>query len=163
MCLSHAFKVSDSERREMLDAGTRFGKALQLINILRDIPEDLSIRRCYIPSEDLSGIGLVPEDLLDKGNMDLFRPLMNTYIMKAEEHLLEAVRYIQMLPHRQYRLRAACMIPVIIGQRTLELLKTENVLDGDNRIKVSRSEIRGIIRKVVLSIPSKRMSNSLLP
>lgn len=55
------------------------------------------------------------------------------------------------------------MIPVIIGQRTLELLKTENVLDGDNRIKVSRSEIRGIIRKVVLSIPSRKMSNSLLP
>ena len=47
--MNHAFKVADSE--EMLDAGTRFGKALQLINILRDIPEDLSIRRCYIPSE----------------------------------------------------------------------------------------------------------------
>ena len=163
ICLNHAFKVADSERIEMLDAGTRFGKALQLINILRDIPEDLSIRRCYIPSEDLRSVGLVPEDLLDKSNMDSFRPLMNTYIMKAEEHLSEAVRYIQMLPHRQYRLRAACMIPVIIGQRTLELLKTENVLDGENRIKVSRSEIRGIIRKVVLSIPSKRMSNSLLP
>ena len=163
MCLSHAFKVSDSERREMLDAGTRFGKALQLINILRDIPEDLSIGRCYIPSEDLGSVGLVPEDLLDKSNMDSFRPLMNTYILKTEGHLLEAVRYIQMLPHRQYRLRAACMIPVIIGQRTLELLKTENVLDGDNRVKVSRREIRGIIRKVVLSIASKRMSNSLLP
>jgi len=67
-----------------------------------------------------------------------------------------------MIPHGQYRLRGACMIPVVIGQRTLKLLRTENVLDGEMRIKVPRKEIKTIIRSVVLSIPSRRMSNSLL-
>ena len=162
MCLRHAFRVGDREKEEMMEAGVRFGKALQMINILRDIPEDLGIGRCYIPSDDLNNVGLTPEDLLEKANMDSFRPLMDIYIQRAEEHLMEAVKYIQMLPHRQYRLRGACMIPVIIGKRTLELLKTENVLDGEKRIKISRKEIRGIIRKVLISIPSKRMSSSLL-
>ena len=36
-----------------------------MINILRDIPEDLRFGRCYIPSEALAEHGLVPEDLLD--------------------------------------------------------------------------------------------------
>ena len=106
--------------------------------------------------------GLRPEDLLDPKNMDAFRPLFDTYLERAEEHLQEAVRYILMLPHNQYRLRGACMIPVIIGQRTLRLLRTHNVLEGENRVKVPRKEIKGIIRKVIMSIPSRKLTKSLL-
>ena len=54
------------------------------------------------------------------------------------------------------------MIPVIIGQRTLALLKTHNVLDKNRRVKVSRKEIKEIMRKVIVSLPFKRMSKSLL-
>ena len=161
-CLEHAFEVDPETRDEMMEAGVRFGKALQLINILRDIPEDLGIGRCYIPSEDLMKSGLRPEDLLDPNKMDAFRPLFDTYLERAEEHLQEAVRYILMLPHNQYRLRGACMIPVIIGQRTLRLLRTHNVLEGENRVKVPRKEIKGIIRKVIMSIPSRKLTKSLL-
>ena len=158
--LALCIQSSGFREKEMLDAGTRFGKAHSPLTsqetFLRTSPlGDATFLRRF-------GAWLPVPDLLDKGNMDLFRPLMNTYIMKAEEHLLEAVRYIQMLPHRQYRLRKYVHDPSDHRAKDSELLKTENVLDGDNRIKVSRSEIRGIIRKVVLSIPSKRMS-TLLP
>ena len=50
-----------------------------------------------------------------------------------------------MLPKNQYRLRLSCMLPVLIGQRTLILLRKENILDSKNRIKVMRPEIRRII------------------
>ena len=162
ICLEHAFDASAEMKEELVSSGVRFGKALQLINILRDIPEDLEIGRCYIPTDDLEKIGLSPNDLLHSDNMDVFRPLLDQYIKRTEEHLDEAVRYIGLLPHNQYRLRGACMIPVIIGQRTLALLKTQNVLDRNNRVKVPRKEIKEIIRKVILSLPFKKMSNSLL-
>ena len=162
ICLEHAFEASAELKEELMSSGVRFGKALQLINILRDIPEDLEIGRCYIPIDDLKKIGLSPNDLLHSDSIDVFRPLLDQYIAKTEEHLDEAVRYIGLLPHNQYRLRGACMIPVIIGQRTLALLKTQNVLDRNNRVKVSRKEIKGIIRKVIVSLPFKKMSNSLL-
>ena len=162
ICLEHAFEASAELKEELMSSGVRFGKALQLINILRDIPEDLEIGRCYIPTDDLEKIGLSPNDLLHSDSIDVFRPLLDQYIAKTEEHLDEAVRYIGLLPHNQYRLRGACMIPVIIGQRTLALLKTQNVLDRSNRVKVSRKEIKEIIRKVIVSLPFKRMSNSLL-
>ena len=162
ICLEHAFEASAELKEELMSSGVRFGKALQLINILRDIPEDLEIGRCYIPTDDLEKIGLSPNDLLHSDSIDVFRPLLDQYIAKTEEHLDEAVRYIGLLPHNQYRLRGACMIPVIIGQRTLALLKIQNVLDRSNRVKVSRKEIREIIRKVIVSLPFRRMSNSLL-
>ena len=162
ICLEHAFEASAELKEELMSSGVRFGKALQLINILRDIPEDLEIGRCYIPIDDLKKIGLSPNDLLHSDSIDVFRPLLDQYIAKTEEHLDEAVRYIGLLPHNQYRLRGACMIPVIIGQRTLALLKTQNVLDRNNRVKVSRKEIKEIIRKVIVSLPFKKMSNSLL-
>ena len=162
ICLEHAFEASAELKEELMSSGVRFGKALQLINILRDIPEDLEIGRCYIPTDDLEKIGLSPNDLLHSDSIDVFRPLLDQYIARTEEHLDEAVRYIGLLPHNQYRLRGACMIPVIIGQRTLALLKTHNVLDRNNRVKVSRKEIKEIIRKVIVSLPFKKMSNSLL-
>ena len=162
ICLEHAFEASAEMKEDLMSSGVRFGKALQLINILRDIPEDLEIGRCYIPTDDLEKIGLSPNDLLNSDSIDIFRPLLNQYIARTEEHLDEAVRYIGLLPHNQYRLRGACMIPVIIGQRTLALLKTQNVLDRKNRVKVSRKEIKEIIRKVIVSLPFKRISNSLL-
>ncbi len=162
ICLEHAFEASAEMKNELMSSGVRFGKALQLINILRDIPEDLEIGRCYIPTDDLEKIGLSPNDLLHSDSIDIFRPLLDRYIEITEEHLDEAVRYIGLLPHNQYRLRGACMIPVIIGQRTLALLKTQNVLDRNNRVKVSRKEIKEIIRKVIVSLPFKKMSKSLL-
>ena len=162
ICLEHAFEASQEMKEELMSSGVRFGKALQLINILRDIPEDLGIGRCYIPTDDLEKIGLSPNDLLNSDSIDIFRPLLDLYIARTEEHLDEAVRYIGLLPHNQYRLRGACMIPVIIGQRTLALLKTQNVLDRKNRVKVSRKEIKEIIRKVIVSLPFKKKSNSLL-
>ena len=162
ICLEHAFEASAELKEELMSSGVRFGKALQLINILRDIPEDLEIGRCYIPIDDLEKIGLSPNDLLHSDSIDVFRPLLDQYIARTEEHLDEAVRYIGLLPHNQYRLRGACMIPVIIGQRTLALLKTQNVLDRNNRVKVSRKEIKEIIRKVIVSLPFKKISKSLL-
>ena len=58
ICLEHAFEASAEMKEELMSSGVRFGKALQLINILRDIPEDLEIGRCYIPTDDLEKIGL---------------------------------------------------------------------------------------------------------
>ena len=40
-----------------------------MINILRDIPEDLRFGRCYIPEEALDSINMKPDDLMDDTNL----------------------------------------------------------------------------------------------
>jgi len=163
MSLNHLFRFKEENKEtELFEQGVRFGKALQMINILRDIPADLSLGRCYIPSTRLAESGLVPKDLLKPTSMDSFRLLYNEYLDLTDEYLISAIQYIEMIPHSQFRLRGACMLPVIIGKRTVSMLRGKNVLDPSNRIKIGRSEIKDVVKKVVLAVPFKGQSKKLL-
>ena len=105
---------------------------------------------------------MASEDLLEMSNIKKFRPLYNSYLSRAEEYLDDAVDYIRMLPRNQFRLRISCLLPVLIGQRTLQLLREGNILDSNKRIKVSRPEIKRIMRKAIwlsiTGIDPKKMS-----
>jgi len=163
MSLDHLFSLKEENKEsELFEKGVRFGKALQMINILRDIPADLSLGRCYIPSRRLAEHGLTPQDLLEPPSMDVFRPLYNEYLDLTDEYLTSAIQYIEMLPHSQFRLRGACMLPVIIGKRTVSMLRGRNVLDPSNRIKIDRSEINDAVKRVVFAVPFKGSSKKIL-
>ena len=149
MSLDHLFTLKEKEKEILFEKAIKFGKSLQLINILRDLPEDLRMGRCYIPSKTLRGIGMTSEDLLEMNNIESFRPLYNSYLFRAENYLDDAVDYIKMLPRSQFRLRLSCLLPVLIGQRTLQLLREGNILDSNKRIKVLRPEIKKIMRKSI--------------
>lgn len=152
MSLAHLISLGRYKEEELFAKGIRFGKALQMINILRDIPEDLRFGRCYIPSEALARHELTPQDLLDKNNIDKFRPLYDEYLDITNDHLDAAVEYIKMLPETQFRLKASCMLPVLIGQRTVTLLREGNILDSNDRIKVTRDEIKSYAKKLLRAL-----------
>ncbi|DAC26160.1 MAG TPA: squalene/phytoene synthase family protein [Candidatus Poseidoniales archaeon] len=152
MSLAHIISIPPEQEEEFFEKGVRFGKALQMINILRDIPEDLRFGRCYIPSQTLSEHGLEPSDLLNPNNIEKFRPLYDEYLDLTNDHLDAAIEYIKMLPETQFRLRASCMLPVLIGQRTVTLLRDGNILDSADRIKVTRDEIKSYARKLLRAL-----------
>ncbi len=152
MSLTHLMKLPADKEEEFLQKGIRFGKSLQMINILRDIPEDLRFGRCYLPGVSLAEYDLKPEDLMDSTNIDKFRPLYDKYLDLTNEHLDAAVDYIRMLPDKQFRLKASCMLPVLIGQRTVTLLREGNILDSEERIKVTRNEIKSYARKLLRAL-----------
>ncbi len=149
MSLDHLFNLKEKEKEILFEKAVNFGKSLQLINILRDLPEDLRMGRCYIPSQTLHEIGITAEHLLEMNNIEKFRPLYDSYIFRAGNYLDDAVDYIKMLPRNQFRLRLSCLLPVLIGQRTLQLLREGNILDYNKRIKVLRPEIKKIMRKAI--------------
>ena len=148
MSLAHLMALPPEEEALFMERGIRFGKALQMINILRDIPEDLRFGRCYIPRSSLQSVGLEPEDLLDDGNITTFRPLYDRLLDLTNEHLEAATEYIKMIPETQFRLKASCMLPVLVGQRTVSLLREGNILNSDERIKVTRDEMKAYARKL---------------
>jgi farnesyl-diphosphate farnesyltransferase len=152
MSLAHLISLTPEKEEEFFQKGIRFGKALQMINILRDIPEDLRFGRCYIPNSALKEHNLKPEDLMDSTNIDEFRPLYDEYLDLTNDHLDAAVDYIRMLPEKQFRLKASCMLPVLIGQRTVTLLRTGNILDSEERIKVTRNEMKAYARKLLRAL-----------
>ncbi len=153
MCLAHVFRKQEVEELPLLADGIRFGKGLQLVNILRDLPRDLRHGRCYIPAGRLAEFGLVPRDLLDPGSIERFRPLYDIYLREAAEQLASGWAYTNALPPGEVRVRLACAWPALIGARTLSILHTRNVLDDRYRHKVTRSDIRSIIFRSILAYP----------
>ena len=162
MSLAHLFKLDHEKENQLFENGVRFGKSLQMINILRDIPADLELGRCYIPRKSLEKHKLSPHDLLDKSKMEPFRPLYDEYLDLTSRYLESAIQYIEMIPHSQFRLRGSCMLPVIIGKRTVSLLRGRNVLDRKDRIKIDRAEIKEVVKQGVMAVPFKGSSKKLL-
>ena len=153
MCRAHLFPQAKMDDVQFLTDGIRFGKGLQLVNILRDLPADLKNGRCYLPLEKLSAAGLTPENLLLPANEKKFLTLFDEYLDQAEGHLAAGWRYTNTLPFGQFRLRLACAWPVLLGLRTRTKLRAAGVADLQARVKVSRGEVRQIIFLSLLACP----------
>src|SRR5207237_6697088 len=134
LCRARLFPKPQLDDVLLLANAVRFGKGLQLVNLLRDLPKDLREGRCYLPAEALQHFRLTPEALLESANEPAFRPLYHTYLAKCEEHLTAGWAYINALPRRSVRVRLACAWPILIGARTLDRLRSGNVLDAGHRI-----------------------------
>jgi len=155
ICRAHLFAEADLDDDFLLTHGVRFGKGLQLVNILRDLPSDLRQGRCYLPNDRLWAIGITPPDLLHPANEPRLRPLYDFYLAQAEAHLSAGWQYTNGLPRSQMRVRLACAWPILIGAQTLEKLRVGNVLAPELRIKVRRSEVYRIIAQTVFWYPSQ--------
>jgi farnesyl-diphosphate farnesyltransferase len=153
ICRTHLFPNAKLDEKQFITDGIRFGKGLQLVNILRDLPADLKNGRCYLPMEKLGEASLIPETLLSPVNEQQFLPLYHRFLDKAEDHLRAGWHYTNTLPFSQFRVRLACAWPILIGQRTIEKLRAASVFDLQQRVKVSRGEVRGIILCSILACP----------
>ena len=127
---------------QMSDLGVRFGKALQMVNVLRDVPRDLRTGRCYVPADVLKEVGLAPEDLLDRSNSDAARPVLGAGIEIALGHIEAAEEYLLAIPRRCLRLRLAALWPLLLAVGTLAALaRSEAWLDPDRVTRVGRSRV----------------------
>ena len=153
ICRARLFPTAPLDDARLLADSVRFGKGLQLVNILRDLPADLRKGRCYLPADKLTEAGLTPADLLELANETRLRPLYDRYLDKAEAHLHAGWAYTNALPWRCARARLACAWPILIGVKTIQRLLAANVLDPQQRVKISRREVRQLMAWSVVSYP----------
>ncbi len=119
-------KFSRMESSRLHRWGANYGKGLQLINILRDLPNDLKNGRCYLP-----GVNATDTD-----------ELMNEaarWRVRARSYLEDGHDYACSLLHR--RTRIATALPGLIGERTLDLLDAADWQQLERGAKVPRSEV----------------------
>lgn len=153
LCRAHLLADLALDEPLLISNGVRFGKGLQLVNILRDIPKDLQQGRCYLPAERLARVRLKPSDLLDPAREPQLRPVYDELLDQAEGHLRAGWVYTNTLPSTSVRLRLACAWPVLIGVATIHRLRSGNVLDPAQRIKVPRQQVRRILASTLLNYP----------
>jgi farnesyl-diphosphate farnesyltransferase len=139
------------------DRATRFGKALQLTNVLRDVPRDLRHGRCYLPERELATLGLSPKDLLDREATRRARPLLDRLLRVARGHYEAAWAYTLAIPRREWRMRLACAWPLLIGLDTLAAIAVHpDPLAVAQPIKVSRRAVRAMLARSVVTVWSNR-------
>lgn len=134
--------------------GIRLGVGLQMTNILRDIAADLRIGRCYLPSRELSRVGLRPEDLLEPRTLERLRPLLHSLLRKAAENLSSGESYVLKLPRNQLRLRAAAAWPLLLAYKTLQkIAESDALLDPKRRVKVPRWSVYFMLAESTVAVP----------
>ena len=154
VAVAHQPRLSKWDARRMSALGVRFGKALQLTNVLRDVSRDLRIGRCYLPGLELARVGLAPPDLLDPANAPRARPALTPWIRAALEHFEAAETYLLAAPRRCLRLRLAVLWPILLGLATLEILaRNDGWLDPSRPARVRRRWVYGMMARSLVAAP----------
>lgn len=117
-------------RRELMrQAGVRFGRGLQLINILRDMQEDAARGRYYLCSDEVC------------------------WQNRAERYLRDGLDYGSRLG--SFRLRFTVILPALLGLSTLKLIRGRK---NQARVKVPRRKVYGLMLKAACLSVMRRAS-----
>lgn len=152
MVCAHRSAMARWDVERMSAVGVRFGKGLQLTNIVKDIARDLHHGRCYVPEPFLREAGLTPADLLNRDSLPAFRPVLNRLIRLAVEHLDQGWMYTLAIPRFEIRQRLACMWPILLAGETLKRVAiAPDLLDPAVNVKAPRSVVYRVLALTTLT------------
>ena len=120
------------------------GVAFQLTNIIRDVKEDSTLGRVYLPREDLSRFG-VGASALNNGNAAMaFRPVLEFEAGRARELYRAADELLPMVDDDS---QPALWTLVEIYRRLLDRIAARDYDVFSERVKLSTGEKVGILAK----------------
>jgi len=157
LCFRHVRNFASVSEDEMLALGKRYGMALQLINVLRDAGSDLRAGRCYFPEYELSAAHLTASQILSEPGR--FQPIYGDWLKKAKTGLACGMQYSRAIENR--RVRAATVLPALIGARTLALLDEAGGSALQRTVKVPRREVRKMILSLAITFASCRAIDAM--
>ena len=157
VCFRHVHQFSIRTEDEMLALGKRYGMALQLINVLRDAGSDLRAGRSYFPEHELSAVHLTPSQILSEP--ERFQPIYRAWLENAKAGLTSGMEYSRAIKNR--RVRAATVLPALIGARTLALLNASGPIALQRTVKVPRREVRAMILSLGLGLASRKRIDAM--
>ena len=130
---------SSESRDQLRNWGVQYGKGLQLINVLRDLPEDLERGRCYLPGEGALDLAALPA-------------LTAPWCERARAGLAAGRLYAGTL--RGKRLRVATGLPALLGEGTLDLLEGASWDELCRGVKIPRRQVWGALGSAwIRSVP----------
>ncbi len=161
MMCAHRRALASWDPAAMGKVGVRFGKGLQLTNVLKDLARDLQRGRCYLSEDLLREVGLAPKDLLVKNNLSTFRPVLLRLVRIALEHLDQGWLYTMAIPRREVRLRLAFMWPILFAGATLQrVVSSPDLLDPAVKVKMSKGQVYRLMALTTLTAANRSLWTS---
>ncbi len=139
ICLLHLPHCASLHRDEMVKLGTRYGQGLQLLNILRDQPKDMAAGRCYLPAGELRAAG-IQDFAWPPADWKPWHAVRRRWLMEARARLGSGRNYVRAL--QSVRLRFAALMPLLIGEATLDLLDAQPDDQPPQAVKISRAKVK---------------------
>ncbi|MBX3158524.1 MAG: squalene/phytoene synthase family protein [Deltaproteobacteria bacterium] len=141
------FEPADGSGRRV-DA-EHFGAGLQMVNILKDIPEDRERGWSYIPRSTCAEHGLAVGDLLDVAHRDRAHAAVAPVFAMARDRLDAALTYALAVPPVHAGVRRFCLLPLWMAARTLVHARGNDALFVPGaEVKISRAEVASLIAEV---------------
>ena len=143
----HVFGYRDPQAEPLAE---RCGLAFQLTNIIRDVKEDASMGRVYIPDEDLARFGLSVSDLLHSPDAARLRPVLAFEAERARECYAAGD---ELLPYIAEDSQPALWVLVNIYRRLLEKIGEKQYDVFTAKVALSRWEkIRVLAKGFVMRV-----------
>jgi len=127
-----------------LEYAVKLGKAMQLTNILRDIADDFSMGRIYLPKDELESFGYSEEDIKNNVVDERFRAFIAFQINRAKEYYAEAEKGISMLTNDGSRSTVKMMSRIYAG--------ILNEIENSNYDIYSKRHYVSTFSKVMMSV-----------
>jgi len=157
-----AFSATIARRRErLMRLAPSFGQGLQMTNILKDIRADQTRGICWLPR---SAFGLAPEggsDLLDEVDEARLRDGIEQLAVVAHGHLRNALDYTLVIPRRHVGIRRFCLWALGMAVPTLNNVYRNPLFSSSEEVKISRTEVRRIVRQYGLMAGSDSLVRML--
>ncbi|HEY3615508.1 MAG TPA: phytoene/squalene synthase family protein [Candidatus Sulfotelmatobacter sp.] len=137
----HIFGYRDPAAEPLAE---RCGLAFQLTNIIRDVKEDASMGRIYLPEEDLAKFNLSASELLASPDPVRFRPLLALQADRAREFYTSGE---ELIPYVAEDSQPALWVLVTIYRCLLEKIAEKQYDVFTAKIALSTSEKLRILAK----------------
>ncbi len=150
--------ITPKIKQKLKERSVVFGLGLQITNIAKDFYGDRERGWCYVPREFFTEEGIDPlRDTFDdhqSGFVNAHRRLIDLALL----YLDEALEYTLDIPRTLIRYRLFCLWPLFMAVESLAKLTGEQNLFRGEVVKISRNDVKRIVRGTSLAV----MSNGAL-
>ncbi|MDI3284407.1 squalene/phytoene synthase family protein [Polyangium sp. 15x6] len=139
--------ASEEVRKAARSRATRFGLGLQMVNVLKDVAEDLDRGACFLPEDVLARHGVRRDVLLSPEARANGLAAVSEVCTIARRHLDAAVEYTLCWPGREgAEVRAFCAVPLALAIATLrEVERGEDTLVRGREPKIDKRLVAEVL------------------
>lgn len=120
--------------QETLKYAEKLGIALQLVNIIRDVREDVARGRIYLPSDELERFGVSPRDLQTSDTPERVRAVLVLQADRAREYYSRA---LELLPDIDRRAQLGGLIMAAIYMALLKEIEDDGFRVLERRVSLT--------------------------
>ena len=132
--------------QRMTERAEAFGAGLQLVNILKDITDDLHRGWSFVPRSLCKSQGLDSKDLSSPERRNGAHHAVVPLFDLARRNLDHALEYALAIPAEHREIRLFCLLPLWMAVKTLVLaFGNDAMFIPDEEVKITRREVEDVI------------------